>query len=483
MLFNSIEYLFFLPIVFIIYWSLANKLFLQNIFILTASYFFYGLWDYKFLGLIVISSLVDYLVGISLAKSLSSKIRAALLSISILVNIGLLFVFKYHNFFIDSFVDLCGSINYQPSISSLNIILPVGISFYTFQTLSYSIDVYKRKLEPTKNILNFFTYVAFFPQLVAGPIERAINLLPQIEAKRTFNFTIAVLAMRQILWGLFKKVAIADNCALIVDPIFSDPSYFGSLDLISGAILFAFQIYCDFSGYSDIAIGTANLLGIKLMQNFSFPYFSRDIAEFWRKWHISLSTWFRDYVYIPLGGSKVSKILQLRNIFIIFLISGFWHGPSWKFIFWGFIHSLCYVPLLLLRKNRQNIGLVAEKKIFPTFIEFYQILNTFCITTMAWIFFRARSIEEGFIYIKSIFTKFNFNTPFLSKIQTGKFDIKLTITFILTMIIVEWLNRSSAFGLEKLPKYKGLRYIIYIILSLITLQYLYGENEFIYFQF
>jgi len=366
MLFNSIEFLLFLPIVFLIYWSLSKKVILQNTFLLVASYFFYGLWDYRFLSLIIISSLVDYLIGIQLSNNKSKKARKALLAISLIVNLGLLIVFKYYNFFIESFVDLCQVYGYEPHTTTLNIVLPVGISFYTFQTLSYTIDIYRNKLEPSKNIITFFTYVAFFPQLVAGPIERAINLLPQIEKKRVFDYLKAKSGLRQILWGLFKKVAIADSCALLVDPIFSDYTEFSTIGLILGALLFAIQIYCDFSGYSDIAIGVAKLLGIEIMLNFNYPYFSRDIAEFWRRWHISLSTWFRDYVYIPLGGSRVSKALQIRNIFAIFLISGFWHGANWTFIFWGLIHALCYIPLLFLKKNRKNLDVVAQNSLFPS---------------------------------------------------------------------------------------------------------------------
>jgi len=484
MLFNSVEYLvFFLPIVFTIYWGLANDVKAQNILLLISSYIFYGLWDYRFLSLIIISSFTDFVIGISIDRSSSNKVKKVLLFISLLVNIGFLVSFKYYNFFLDGFTDLLNQFDISFNVKSLEIILPVGISFYTFQTLSYSIDVYRGKLKPTKSIINFFTYVAFFPQLVAGPIERAINLLPQIERNRTFSKENAKLGLRQILWGLFKKVAIADNCAVLVDPIFNDPSNFDTTALISGAVLFALQIYCDFSGYSDIAIGTAKLLGIKLMQNFAFPYFARDIAEFWRRWHISLSTWFRDYVYIPLGGSRVGKFLQIRNVFAIFLVSGFWHGANWTFIFWGFIHALCYIPQVLLNTNRKNVGTIAQSAQFPGFLELFKIARTFLIVTFAWIFFRAESISSGVSYLEHIFTN-GFEGQNLLESKYLAFDEwLLLICFIVTMMIFEWFNRMSTFGIEKLPKLKLARYIIYVSLCLVIIQYLYGSNEFIYFQF
>ncbi len=483
MLFNSVEFLLFLPIVFTIYWALSKKLILQNIFLLTASYFFYGLWDYRFLSLIIISSLLDFIIGLQLKKHHSQRIRKILLSISLLVNLGFLLVFKYYNFFVDSFVSLFQQFGYEPSITTLKIVLPVGISFYTFQTLSYSIDIYRNKLEPSKSILNFFTYVAFFPQLVAGPIERAINLLPQIERKRVFDYKNAKLGLRQILWGLFKKVVIADTCALFVDPIFADYTQFSTVGLVAGAVFFAIQIYCDFSGYSDIAIGVSKLLGIELMQNFSFPYFSRDIAEFWRRWHISLSTWFRDYLYIPLGGSRVSKALQLRNIFIIFLVSGFWHGANWTFIFWGLIHALCYIPLLYLKKNRKNLNVVAENNVIAKPIEFFEVIKTFIIVTFAWVFFRAKNIKEGFDYIVGIFSNTFYDESFISKVGVKHQDLYIIIFFTVLMFIIEWFNRSSTFGLGKLPNSKVLRYVFYVFLCLTVLEFFSGKSEFIYFQF
>ncbi len=357
MLFNSIEFAIFLPIVFILYWFVTNKnLKLQNILLVLASYVFYGWWDWRFLSLIVFSSFVDYSVGVALSKTTLVRKRKALLWTSILINLGFLGFFKYFNFFAESFADAFTLFGRHMETSRLEILLPVGISFYTFQTLSYSIDVYKRKLEPTKDVVAFFAFVSFFPQLVAGPIERATNLLPQFYKKRHFVYARAVDGMRQILWGLFKKMVIADNCAEYANQIFNNYEDYSGSTLFLGALFFTFQIYGDFSGYSDIAIGTSRLFGFNLMQNFAFPYFSRDIAEFWRRWHISLSTWFRDYLYIPLGGSRGGTWMKVRNTFIIFIVSGFWHGANWTFIIWGFLNALYFLPLLIMKKNRVHTG-------------------------------------------------------------------------------------------------------------------------------
>jgi D-alanyl-lipoteichoic acid acyltransferase DltB (MBOAT superfamily) len=367
MLFNSIDFAIFLPIVFVLYWFVANKNFkLQNFLIVAASYLFYGWWDWRFLSLILFSTIIDYTIGQKLRVEENETKRKVLLWSSILLNLGFLGFFKYYNFFLDNFITAFSFFGTEINANSLNIILPVGISFYTFQTLSYTIDVYKRKLEPTKDIIAFSAFVSFFPQLVAGPIERATNLLPQFYKKREFNYAKAVDGMRQILWGLFKKIVIADNCALYANEIFYNSSGYTGSTLFMGAIFFTFQIYCDFSGYSDIAIGTSRLFGFNLKQNFAFPYFSRDIAEFWRRWHISLSTWFRDYLYIPLGGSRGGKWNKIRNVFIIFLVSGFWHGANWTFIIWGTLNALFFLPLLLTNKNRNNLEVVAQGKVLPS---------------------------------------------------------------------------------------------------------------------
>ncbi|SVC13370.1 uncharacterized protein METZ01_LOCUS266224, partial [marine metagenome] len=389
MLFNSLDFAIFLPIIFILYWFVINKnLKLQNLLIVIASYFFYGWWDWRFLSLILFSTIVDYSVGLKLNKEENLFKRKILLWTSIIVNLGFLGFFKYYNFFIDNFTAAFSFLGIEINSNSLNIILPVGISFYTFQTLSYTIDVYKKKFNSTKDFIAFAAFVGFFPQLVAGPIERATNLLPQFCKKRKFIYDQAVDGLKQILWGLFKKIVIADNCALIANEIFNNSVNYSGSTLILGALFFAFQIYGDFSGYSDIAIGTARLFGFNLMQNFAFPYFSRDIAEFWRRWHISLSSWFRDYLYIPLGGSKGSKWRQIRNVFAIFIISGFWHGANWTFIIWGLLNAIYFLPLLLLNKNRNHLGVVAEGKLFPSLKELYSIFLTFILTVLAWIFFR-----------------------------------------------------------------------------------------------
>ena len=360
MFFNSIDFAIFLPIVFFLHWFVVSKsLRLQNLLIVAASYLFYSWWDWRFLSLIIFSTLVDYLVGLALHKEENKSKRQVLLLVSILVNLGFLGFFKYYNFFLDNFVTAFSFFGAEFNTNSLNIILPVGISFYTFQTLSYTIDVYRRNLEPTKDFIAFAAFVGFFPQLVAGPIERATNLLPQFYTKRTFDYDNAVDGLRQILWGLFKKIVIADNCAQYANMIFNHSTDYSGSTLVLGALFFTFQIYGDFSGYSDIAIGTSRLFGINLMKNFAFPYFSRDIAEFWRRWHISLSTWFRDYLYIPLSGSRGSTLMKVRNTFIIFIVSGFWHGANWTFIVWGLLNALYFLPLLLLYKNRKNLDTVA----------------------------------------------------------------------------------------------------------------------------
>ncbi|MBN2790192.1 MAG: MBOAT family protein [Candidatus Delongbacteria bacterium] len=482
MFFNSIDFAIFLPIVFIFYWFVFQKnLKAQNFFILTASYIFYGWWDWRFLSLIFFSSIVDYIVGLKLAKTDKTGHRKFLLLTSITVNLGFLGFFKYYNFFAESFADAFTLFGTSIEPSRLNIILPVGISFYTFQTLSYSIDVYKRKLEPTKDIIAFFSFVSFFPQLVAGPIERATHLLPQFYVKRKFDYDKAINGSRQILWGLFKKIVIADNCAKYANLMFNDPADKPGSALVLGAVFFAFQIYGDFSGYSDIAIGTSRLFGFDLMKNFSYPYFSRDIAEFWRRWHISLSTWFRDYLYIPLGGSKGSTSNKVRNTFIIFIVSGFWHGANWTFIAWGTLNAIYFLPLLLSNRNRRNIGTVAENTIFPSLRETLSILSTFALTTFAWIFFRAESMKHAFEYIAGIFSISLFANPDLP--AKAYQSIRLIILF----IIIEWIGRKQEFAIEelKLYNYKVPKWIFYYAIVMVI--YIWGNYsetiEFIYFQF
>lgn len=477
MLFNSLDFAIFLPIVFLLYWFVVQKnLKLQNALIVLASYVFYGWWDWRFLSLIIFSTVVDYLVGQKLRVEEKQSKRKVLLWTSIFVNLGFLGFFKYYNFFLENFVDAFSLFGMQINANSLNIILPVGISFYTFQTLSYTIDVYKKKLEPTKDFIAFSAFVCFFPQLVAGPIERATNLLPQFYKKRTFEYHKAVDGMRQIIWGLFKKVVIADNCAEFANQIFNNSADMNSSTLVLGAIFFTFQIYSDFSGYSDIAIGTSRLFGFDLKQNFATPYFSRDIAEFWRRWHISLSTWFRDYLYIPLGGSRGGTWIKVRNTFAIFLVSGFWHGANWTFIVWGALNAIYFLPLLLTNNNRNNLGVVAEGKILPSFKELIAILTTFILTVFAWIFFRAENLTHAFNYIKGIFLNSNLEYLFSFK--------EIILLFLIAQLLtLDWIGRNNKHTLEKLSNKKFFNLIFYVLL-VVEIILLKGQSEtFIYFQF
>ena len=480
MLFNSIDFAVFLPIVFLLYWFVANKnVKLQNFLIVVASYTFYGCWDWRFLSLIIFSTLVDYSIGLKLSKEENQNKRKILLWTSIIINLGFLGFFKYYNFFLYNFITAFSFFGMEINANTLKIILPVGISFYTFQTLSYSIDVYKRKLEPTKNFIAFAAFVSFFPQLVAGPIERATNLLPQFYKKRQFEYSEAVDGMRQILWGLFKKIVIADNCAQYANEIFNNSADYNGSTLILGALFFTFQIYGDFSGYSDIAIGTSRLFGFNLKQNFAFPYFSRDIAEFWRRWHISLSTWFRDYLYIPLGGSRGGTWMKVRNTFIIFIVSGFWHGANWTFIMWGVLNAIYFLPLLLTNNNRNNLETVAQGKLIPNIKELSFMLLTFGLTVFAWIFFRAENIEHAFSYVSEIFS-----SSLFSPIQ--EFDLKTIklIFLIVILVFIEWIGRNHLYALEGMLRYQQfVRWIFYIVLILMIIIFRGSRQEFIYFQF
>ncbi|MFK8302622.1 MBOAT family O-acyltransferase, partial [Capnocytophaga stomatis] len=415
MLFNSIDFAIFFPVFFILYWFVVNKgISTQNLLIVVASYVFYGWWDWRFLSLIFFSTILDYGVGKILNRTNNSVYRKFLLSLSIIVNIGFLGFFKYYNFFVDNFVTAFSFFGKEINAGSLHIVLPVGISFYTFQTMSYTVDVYRRKLEPAKDFISFAAFVSFFPQLVAGPIERATNLLPQFYIKREFSYDKAVDGLRQILWGLFKKIVIADNCAEYANIIFNNSEDYSGSILILGAVFFTFQIYGDFSGYSDIAIGISRLLGFNLMKNFAFPYFSRDIAEFWRRWHISLSTWFRDYLYIPLGGSRGGTWMKVRNTFIIFVVSGFWHGANWTFVVWGVLNAIYFLPLLLTNNNRRNLDIVAQHRVFPKLKESLSIMGTFLLTVFAWIFFRAENLEHAYSFISRIPSRDLFRIPLIN---------------------------------------------------------------------
>jgi D-alanyl-lipoteichoic acid acyltransferase DltB (MBOAT superfamily) len=472
MLFNSIDFAFFLPIVLIFFWLLKNTLKVQNTLLLGASYVFYGWWDWRFLSLIAISSVLDYAIGLKMHKT--EKNRKYWLALSLSVNLGMLAFFKYADFFAQSFADAFTFFGQDISVNRLNIILPVGISFYTFQTLSYTLDIYKRKLEPTKSLVSFLAFVSFFPQLVAGPIERASHLLPQFFKTKKPDYKLFVNGLQQMLWGFFKKMVIADNCAIIVDQIFNQASDHNGATLLLGAIFFAFQIYGDFSGYSDIAIGTAKLFGFHLSQNFAFPYFSRDIAEFWRKWHISLSSWFKDYLYIPLGGSRGTIKKTIRNILIIFLVSGFWHGANWTFVFWGLAHALLFIPLFTLNRNRT----FTENNNSLSPINLWRMLSTFILVSLAWVLFRAQNIEQAFVIYSKIFDFTTWATPEVN-------DIKMSISLILFLLIIEWNNRTEINPLKKVQKLPSIvRWMFYgFILFLISMFSPTKELPFIYFQF
>jgi alginate O-acetyltransferase complex protein AlgI len=476
MLFNSISFAIFLPIVFFLYWFGTNRnLQKQNTLLLLASYFFYSCWDYRFLFLLLFSTLLDYYTGLKMVEDEKHKKTWFWLSIS--VNIGFLGIFKYYNFFAQSFAQSLAPLGVHIDVWTLNVILPVGISFYTFHGLSYVIDIYKSRIQPEKNFIDYAVFVTFFPLLVAGPIERATHLLPQIQRERLFDYAKSVDGLRQILWGLFKKIVIADNCAVHANTIFNHAEDFSGSTLAVGAVLFAFQIYCDFSGYSDIALGTARLFGIELLRNFAFPYFSRDIAEFWRRWHISLSSWFRDYLYIPLGGSKTGTGLKIRNTFIIFLVSGFWHGANWTFIAWGALNALYFLPLLLLKRNRTHIGTVAQGKYLPSVKDLLNMAFTFGLTTFAWIFFRAADMTHALSYISTLFSASFFSLPEILP--------KTIIVLLFFFIVIEWLGREQPYAIAHLgfKQQPVFRWAFYYSLMLSIFYFAGEEQAFIYFQF
>ena len=481
MIFNSIQFAIFLPVVFLLYWFVFDKwisksphqLKLQNAFVLVASYVFYGWWDWKFLILIAFTSLCSYLSGILMREG-EKRRNLTVMWVNIVINIAILGMFKYYDFFATEFARLFGL---EGDKLLLHLILPVGISFYTFQALSYSIDIYRQKMQPTRDAVAFFAYIAFFPQLVAGPIERATNLLPQFQRRREFDYQTALDGARQILWGLFKKMVVADTCASYVDMAFGAPAA-GSVKLM-GAIFFTFQIYGDFSGYSDIAIGTAKLFGVKLMRNFANPYFSRDIAEFWRRWHISLTTWFRDYIYIPLGGSRTTKFKVIRNTFIIFLVSGFWHGANWTFIAWGLYHAALFMPLIILGKNRKYTDVVATGRWLPSVKELGQMTLTFMLAVIGWILFRATGIPSAIGYFQSMLSL---------ETLTGFYKIftEWTMLPIGIMLVVEWLNRQGEHalqGFDHVVKSRWVRYFLYALAFVAVIFFRGDYAEFIYFQF
>lgn len=478
MLFNSLNFAIFLPIIFILYWFVTNKsLKLQNALLLASSYFFYACWDWRFLFLLVFSTLLDYYTGIKMSDAKNQNVKKFWFWLSISINLGFLGVFKYYNFFAQSFADAISNLGFQINPWTLKVILPVGISFYTFHGLSYVIDIYKDRIKAEKNFIDYSVFVSFFPLLVAGPIERATHLLPQIKKNRTFDYTKAVDGLRQILWGLFKKVVIADQCAVFANDIFNNSADYSGSTLLLGAILFTFQIYGDFSGYSDIAIGTARLLGIDLLRNFAFPYFSRNIAEFWRRWHMSLSTWFRDYLYVPLGGSKGGIWMKVRNTFIIFIVSGFWHGANWTFIIWGFLNALYIMPSIIFNTNRNNLDIVAQGKYFPTLKEIISMGMTFSLTVFAWIFFRSENITHALNIISEIFSSSLFSLPTIMP--------KMLFLLLLIFILIEWFGREGQYAIATvgLCWFKPVRWSFYFLLIISILLFQSENQEFIYFQF
>ena len=477
MFFNSFHFALFLPIVFILYWFVGHKSKIyQNYILILASYYFYSCWNWKFLFLLVFSTLLDYVSAMKIEKRQTLTERQMWLWACITINLGFLGIFKYYNFFANSFADLAHSIGFTASPILLKVILPVGISFYTFHGLSYIIDIYYKRIKSERNFVDYSLFVSYFPLLVAGPIERATHLLPQIKVRRKFQFDKAQEGIYQIVWGLVKKVVIADSCSIYANEIFNHYTTMNSLSLILGAIYFAFHIYGDFSGYSDIALGTSKLFGIDLLRNFNYPYFSRDIAEFWRKWHISLSSWFRDYLYIPLGGSKGTKPFQVRNTFIIFLVSGFWHGANWTFIAWGCINALYFLPLLLLNRNRTNVDDFTIGVNFESIRTLFNILITFSITCLAWIFFRAKTITDALLYIKRMVTNWNFSEEYF-RIERYSHNL---IPLILVFVLVEWNNRHKIEPIS--GKYSGLKLSL-CLAAILALGVFSDYKQFIYFQF
>lgn len=472
MVFNSLEYLLFLPIVFLIYWLVCKSVKSRNILIVVASYIFYGWWSWRFLVIIFITTAFSYIIGLCIENSSKKSLRLSLLYINILVNLGILFTYKYFNFFADSFARLLEIFDFSADSVSLNLVLPVGISFYTFQALSYTIDIYRREIPATYDIAAFFSFISFFPQLVAGPIERATNLLPQFLERHTFNYSQSIEGMKLILWGLFKKVLVADNCAVIVNFTFAHYQDLGAYNLWLGAIAFSFQIYGDFSGYSDIAIGSAKLFGINLMRNFYLPYFSKSIPEFWQRWHISLQSWFRDYIYIPLGGSRKGVAKTTCNTVSVFLISGLWHGASWTFVAWGVYHAILFLPKFLW-----NDMLSRSHKLKP-FSESIAMSSTFILVVIGWIFFRADTIKDALCYIKGLFTNWYY---------VGSFQGRGAFLGIALLIIGELISHGQPqpfnFSNKGIFAYRSMRWSVYVVVYVLTLIMSGNKTEFIYFQF
>ncbi len=481
MSFATLNYLFFLIVVFLLYWSIpANKRDYRNLVLLVSSYFFYGLWDWRFLFLLAISTIINFGIGTQLVNVNNQLHRRRWLTAGVLLNISLLFLFKYFNFFSSSFVDFACFFGINASPVLINIILPVGISFYTFHGLSYLFDIYQSKIKPEPNWIDFSLFVSFFPLLVAGPIERASHLLPQLKVAHEFDYLKAVDGIKQIVWGLFKKVVIADNCSQVADQVFNNFQNENGASLLIGGVFFSIQIYADFSGYSDIAIGTARLLGIELLRNFSNPYFSRDIAEFWRRWHISLSSWFKDYVYIPLGGSKMGVLKTTLNIFIIFLLSGFWHGANYTFLVWGFLNACYILPSVWLKSNRDHLDIIGSSNIVQTFKELGQMVVTFFLATLAWIFFRSETLTQALTILHSIFSDQILESPEINRFS----NFEILCFIIVITFIMEWIGRYDNYSIKSF--FNGnrfLRFSFYYALIVLIFVMAGSNKQFIYFQF
>lgn len=478
MLFNSFQYFIFIIIVFCLFWKLDHKpVKYQNSLLLVASYYFYACWDWRFTFLLAALSTIGYLTGFGIYFSKSNNKKRIVLYVSIVINVGVLCLFKYYNFFIATFADFISSFGINANMPTLNILLPVGISFYTFHTLSYILDIYSGKIEPTTSWIDYFLFICFFPLLVAGPIERATHLLPQIKEPRSFDYGKVVDGMKQILWGLFKKAAIADRCSRYVDEIFMTSSHYSGSTFAIGALLYSVQVYCDFSGYTDIAIGTARTLGFDLLRNFANPYFSRDIAEFWRRWHISLTSWFRDYLYIPMGGNRGGLSKRIRNVMVVFIVSGFWHGANWTFILWGALHAAYFIPLLILKSNRRHLDVVAAGRYLPTLRELLEMAVTFCLVAMAWIVFRCENLTHVLAFYSGLFSWSLFTMPQIFPASL----ILLTVAF----FAVEWLGREQLYAIARTgitwPRF--LRWTFYYCIILVVLNNPSNSKEFIYFRF
>ena len=481
MLFNSFTFMIFLPVVFLLYWFVFKRLRWQNLLILVASYVFYGWWDWRFLVLIVITSLSSFFSGLLISRFEGRRrLQKAVSAANIILNLGILGTFKYFNFFVGSLGSLLSAVGITLDWPTVNIILPVGISFYTFQALSYSIDVYTRKIEPTRDIVAFFSFISFFPQLVAGPIERATNLLPQMLGKRTFDYSTAVDGLRQMLWGFFKKLIIADGCAEVVNMLWGDVGHATGLMLFICSLLFTFQIYADFSGYSDIAIGCAKLFGIRLTTNFKVPYFSRNVREFWRRWHITLMNWFTQYVYFPLGGSRCSRLRTILNTLIVFALSGLWHGADWTFVLWGLYHALLFIPLILLGSNRYR-DTVAHGRLLPSFKELVSMIVTFLFINFGWILFRAPDFAGFCDFTVRLFS------PSLFTLSGLTMKMATMLMWCAGLLIVEWIQREREHVLQ-IDGYRVFatqvsRLLLYALLAFVIFYFAGQVQTFIYFQF